>query len=236
MNRVESLARVANSRRERPGAGKRRLRLVGSEAAGMHHRLAVAGLKLEPALARCGGVFALVALRERRKQRLRFPKLGHFGCERAPPLPFGRGVGGEGLKAFLGWPVALIHASSPGGRKETREAFERRREDGVGFDGAGGRSVELGERERGAQFEAARSLPFRDRDGGLERFLGSRRIGWVTLQQHFAADAMQFCFDRAISCLAARRQRFFESRQGVVDIAGLGFDPGKRNLQQSIQP
>ena len=35
-----------------------------------------------------------------------------------------------------------------------RETIERRREDGVGFGGAGGRLIEFGEGERGAQFEA----------------------------------------------------------------------------------
>ena len=36
--------------------------------------------------------------------------------------------------------------------RRRREAFERRREDGVGFDGAVGRLIELGEREGGEQF------------------------------------------------------------------------------------
>ena len=56
-----------------------------------------------------------------------------------------------------------------------REAFERRREDGVGVDGAAGRLVQFGERERGAKFEAARGLLFRDGDGGPERLLRRRR-------------------------------------------------------------
>jgi len=47
--------------------------------------------------------------------------------------------------------------------RRRREAFDRRREDGVRFGGAAGRLVELGERERRAQFEAAGSLLFRDR-------------------------------------------------------------------------
>ena len=49
-----------------------------------------------------------------------------------------------------------------------REALERRREDRVGFGGAAGRLVEFGERERRAQFEAARPLLFRDGDRGQE--------------------------------------------------------------------
>ena len=50
-----------------------------------------------------------------------------------------------------------------------RKAFDRRREDGVGVSGAAGRLVELGERERGAQAKAARTLLFRDCESGLER-------------------------------------------------------------------
>src|ERR1700722_4298538 len=45
-----------------------------------------------------------------------------------------------------------------------REAFERRREDGVSLREAVGRLVELGERERPTQLETARSLLLRDRD------------------------------------------------------------------------
>ena len=71
-----------------------------------------------------------------------------------------------------------------------REALERRREDRVGFGGAAGRLVEFGERERRAQFEAARPLLFRDSDRDRERFLGSRRIGGIALHQHFTAGTM----------------------------------------------
>ena len=76
------------------------------------------------------------------------------------------------------------------------------------FGEAVGRLIEFGDRERRAEFEAARGLPLRDCDRGQERFLGSRRARWVTLQQHFAADAMQFRFVRAISGAVARRERF----------------------------
>ena len=69
----------------------------------------------------------------------------------------------------------------------------------MGVGGAGGRLVELGERERRAQFEAARALLLRDGDGGQEGFLRRRRVGGVALQQDFAADAMQFRFECAIA-------------------------------------
>ena len=83
----------------------------------------------------------------------------------------------------------------------------------MGVGGAGGRLVELGERERRAQFEAARALLLRDGDGGLERFLGRRGVGGIALQQHFAADAMQFRFERAMADPFGRRQRFVEDRE-----------------------
>ena len=46
----------------------------------------------------------------------------------------------------------------------------------MGVGGAAGRLVELGERQRGAQCEAARALPLRDRDGRQEGFLGGRGV------------------------------------------------------------
>ena len=62
----------------------------------------------------------------------------------------------------------------------------------MGVGGAGGRLVELRERKRRAQFEAARALLLCDGDGGQERFFRGRGIGGVVLQQDFAARAMQF--------------------------------------------
>ena len=58
-----------------------------------------------------------------------------------------------------------------------RKAFERGREDSVGVGGTAGRLVELGERERRAQAEAACALFLRDRDRGLEGFFGRRGVG-----------------------------------------------------------
>ena len=84
-------------------------------------------------------------------------------------------------------------------KEGTRPLFERRREDGVGVGGAAGRLVELGERERRAQFEAARALLLRDGDGGQEGFFRGRGVGGVALQQDFAARPMQFRFERAIA-------------------------------------
>src|ERR1700722_7234131 len=119
--------------------------------------------------------------------------------------------------------------------RRRRKAIESGREDGVGFGRAAGGLVELGERERCAQLEAARALTLSDGDGGLERLLGARRLGWVTLQQHFPADAMQFGFERAMADPFARRQRFVETRDGALGIACSGFGFGKGNLDESVE-
>ena len=62
--------------------------------------------------------------------------------------------------------------------RRRRKAFERRREDGVGFGEAAGRLIEFGQRQRRAQFEAARTLLVRRprlRSGGrLLRTRGRR--------------------------------------------------------------
>ena len=102
-----------------------------------------------------------------------------------------------------------------------RKAFERRREGSVGVGGAVGRLVELGERERRAQFEAARSLLPRDSDGGQEGFFRRRGVGRVALQQRFASRPMQRCFKCATTSAVARRQRFVEDLDGAARISPL---------------
>ena len=57
---------------------------------------------------------------------------------------------------------------------------------------AAGRTIELGERERGAQFEAAGFLRSRDGDGGEESFLGGGGVGGSLFEQDFAARAVEF--------------------------------------------
>jgi hypothetical protein len=85
-----------------------------------------------------------------------------------------------------------------------RKAFERRREDGVGVGRATGRLVELGEGKGRAQFETARPLTLSNGDGGPQGFFGGRGIRGIALQQHVAADAKQFRFERAIAGPTAR--------------------------------
>ena len=62
-----------------------------------------------------------------------------------------------------------------------REALDRRRQHGVRIGVAIGRAIKLRQRQRGAQFEAARFLRLRDSDRGLQRLLGRRGIGRVAL-------------------------------------------------------
>ena len=116
-----------------------------------------------------------------------------------------------------------------------RKAFERGGEDGVGVGGTGGRLVELGQRERRAQFETARCLLLRDGDGGLEGFLRRGEAGGIALEQDFAADAMQFCFECAIAGAVHGRQRFVEDGDGAAGIARPGFSLGQRNLNQPVE-
>jgi hypothetical protein len=52
----------------------------------------------------------------------------------------------------------------------------------MGVDRATGRLIELGERKRGTQLEAARALLLCDRDGGQEGFFRGPGIARVALQ------------------------------------------------------
>ena len=115
--------------------------------------------------------------------------------------------------------------------RRRRNAFQRGRENGVGFGGAAGRLIEVGERERRAQFETAGALLLRDGDGGQEGVFRGRRIGGVALEEDFAARPMQFRFERAIAQAVGRRQRFVEDRDGAVRIARPGLGLSQRDLQ-----
>ena len=105
----------------------------------------------------------------------------------------------------------------------------------MGVGKVAGRLPKLGEQKRGTQFEAASGLPPRNGDGGLERLLGDRQVGRVTLQQHFTADAMKFRFEGAMTSPFARRQRLIEDRDRTVDVACVGFGFGNRNLDKPVE-
>ena len=64
-----------------------------------------------------------------------------------------------------------------------RKAFACGREHGGGFDGATGRLIDFGERQRRAQFEAARALLLCDGDGGQESVFRGRGVSRIALQQ-----------------------------------------------------
>ena len=60
----------------------------------------------------------------------------------------------------------------------------------MGVGEAAGRLVEFCERERGAQFEAARFLLLGDADGGEKGLFRGRGVGGVLFEKDFAANAM----------------------------------------------
>jgi len=91
------------------------------------------------------------------------------------------------------------------------------------------RLVELGERERPKNYIASRALFARDSYGGLEGFRG-RRVRRAMLQQHLAADSMQFGVECAMANPVGCRQSFVEDREGAGDIACAGLRFGERNL------
>ena len=83
--------------------------------------------------------------------------------------------------------------------RRRRKAFQRRPQNVVGVDRAARGLVELGERQRGAQLEAAGLLLLRDGDGGEEGGFGGGGVGGVLFEEDFAADAMRFGVVPALS-------------------------------------
>ena len=94
----------------------------------------------------------------------------------------------------------------------------------MGVDRAAGGLVELGERQRGAQLEAAGLLLLRDGDGGEEGGFGGGGVGGVLFEEDFAADAMESGVEPMLSGLARQRQRFVDPGQGGFRASPLGFD------------
>src|SRR5271163_1639145 len=75
--------------------------------------------------------------------------------------------------------------------RRRRKACQRRPENVVSVDRVAGGLIELGERQRGAQLEAAGLLLLRDGDGGEEGGFGGGGVGGVLFEEDFAADAME---------------------------------------------
>ena len=92
--------------------------------------------------------------------------------------------------AGLRQPASSASASSDLGHfGSRRKAFESGREHGAGVGEAGGRLIELRQRQRGAQFEAARPLScFATAMRGQEGLFRGRGIGWASrIGQDFAS-------------------------------------------------
>ena len=115
-----------------------------------------------------------------------------------------------------------------------REAFERGREDGVSIGQTADRLVELGQRQRRAQLEAARALLFCDSDGGQERFFRRRGIGGVALNRMSprarCSSASNVRWPKHRPSPALRRGWL---RRGWIAGLGLGFRQG--NLYETVK-
>src|ERR1700735_5532294 len=107
--------------------------------------------------------------------------------------------------------------------RRPRKALQRRAEHVVGGYKAAAGLIELGERQRGAQFEAAGLLLLRDGDGGEEGGFGGGGVGGVLFEQDFAADAVEAGVEPMLSGLARKRQRFVYPRPGGFQVSPLGF-------------
>ena len=87
--------------------------------------------------------------------------------------------------------------------------------------GALRRAVEFRERERGAQFEAARFLPSGDADGGEEGLLCGRGAGGGLFEQDLAANAMEFGIVPTLSEALGFNDRSSDRDHGRVGISRL---------------
>src|SRR5271170_1806432 len=89
--------------------------------------------------------------------------------------------------------------------RRRRKSLQRRPQQVVGIDPAAGGLVELGQRQRGAQLEAAGLLLLRYGDGGEEGRFGGSGVGGVLFEEDFAADAMQASVEPMLTGLASQR-------------------------------
>jgi hypothetical protein len=106
----------------------------------------------------------------------------------------------------------------------------------VGFGGSGGRLVELGERERGAQTPTAGALLFRDGDGALERFLRGGGAGGVAPEQDFAAETMHEDEIGALPDLLGESQCLVDARERAVSSVGLQLEFGEQRFGEPAAP
>jgi len=94
-----------------------------------------------------------------------------------------------------------------------------------------GRAIKLRQRQRGAQFEAARFLRLRDRDRGLQRPLGRRGIDRIALQQHPGADAVHFRLVPMLFDALRFGQRIFKALDPDTDLARTRFGFGQGRFE-----
>ncbi|MGO9418056.1 hypothetical protein [Roseiarcus sp.] len=93
--------------------------------------------------------------------------------------------------------------------RRRRKALQSGAEHGVRVGVAAGCAIELCERERGAQFEAAGLLTARDGERGEKRLLGGR-IGRTVFDKDFAARAVEFRVEPALPAALEILERMVE--------------------------
>ena len=133
----------------------------------------------------------------------------------------GRGLDFVGLRERLEQRLRLRDLRK---LRRRRKAFQRRPQNVVGVGRAARGLIELGERQRGAQLEAAGLLLLRDGDGGEEGGFGGGGVGGVLFEEDFAANAVESGVEPMLSGLARQRQRFVDPGQGGFRASPLGFD------------
>ena len=118
-----------------------------------------------------------------------------------------------------------------------REALDRRRQHGVRIGVAIGRAIKLRQRQRGAQFEAARFLRLRNGDRGPQRLLGRRGIGRVALQQDLGADAAHLRFAPALLGALQLGKRVVQAAEPGIGLARRLLDKSNfRLLENQVSP
>ena len=111
------------------------------------------------------------------------------------------------------------------------EALDRRRQHSVRIRIEIGRGIKLRQRQRGAQFEAARLLRLRDRDRGLQRLLGRRGIGRVAFQQDLGADAVYFPFVPAVLSGRQTGERIVQAPEPSIGLVDTRFGVGQGRFE-----
>jgi hypothetical protein len=116
------------------------------------------------------------------------------------------------------------------------EALDRWRQHGVRIGIAMGRAAKLRQRQRGAQFEAARLLRLSDRDRGLQGLLGPGGVGRVPLQQDLAPHTVHLRFVPAVpSCLQLSKRTVQAPALGI-GLAGIRFRVGQGRFETGPEP